>query len=864
MNRTIRALASLAVLLLPMAGRAQTSADLSALVSAVERAPTEQRARLTQDLMQACQAAEAALLAQGAGAAPSKDEWRVLAAGWTAAGESGAGISVDDRVDLFERARQAARRASQSEAQARAGLLAAHALLEVGRAQRAHEIIARTLEDAPRARKTLPFMLRARAEAERQLGRLGDALATVGEAERARPEGAAWRALDWRLAGLRGSLWLEIGLKDRAAVCFARERELIDAATGVEADDLLAAKLHGISLGLLRGDSRGVFVEAARLADEDPLIAARPRWRASVRGAAARAAAQLARTDPSIAGDARERLRAAADDPDVHPRERAALLLRMAEIDLRGGLHAAAEALLDAAETALADCPPNAPERGDVAALRARRAISAGAERAVCEALRSDLRVHLAREAEEWAHLPLRGGGHAWLEPDRRRALLVELLRLEERLDGPEAVLAAWLEIEHPNALVRALDAPRTDLRALREAFLVAGQGSLVWCIGPESGVLIAFDSERVLSAPLEPGIRLAAACRRWLARLGTGDGPDVAREVRDLLLPGPVLARLEGWTGATLLGLDALGEVPLALLTGASGERLGESHALDVLPALSLGPHLARAAAADVARDRDLLFVAATRPSPRATGRVGMLEAFEFGPRDRTRVLAVHGPDRSTLLEGPGATRSALLALRWQTFDAMCFLGHGALDPARERPAVLVFSADPSAADASHDLLGCEEVESAAAPPAVFLLCCRGASGPSRRGEGLPANLAGAWLRAGARTVVHSHADLPVDTGVALAHALLEGAANRLPAAEALRRARVHLLEQGHAPQVLGRVEVVGLGHRPPLGPPTAIAPPQPAAGSGKHASHWLPAAAVGVLVLLCIVLVRRRAVRR
>lgn len=823
--------AALALVCASADARAQDADALRAATDTLERAPAAERATLGSELAALCASAEAHL--------PAGDDLltdpapralvRALARALTACAELGTELTVDERVALFERARRAAARGGQSETQARAGLLAAHLLIESGRARAAWERVELTRRSAPGAAKTLPFLLRARAEAERQLGRLVDALATLDEAERATPAGDAWQSLGWRIPGARGSAWLDLGLTDLAAEQFERETKALAVATRPDPHDLLAAQLHELGLALARADGRSVVARCDELLARDALVRTDSRWRGYVEAQRARALAQRVPRDPSLAPAARAALRAALATPQQDARERASLAVRLAELELRAGDPAASEQALATARASCAELE-DVPERAELDTLDARLALTRDTSRARLAELRNALRAHVATQLGTWRALPLRGGGHAWLRPGARRALLVELMRLELSVDGPEAALAVWLGIEAETALARRAGVQAATLAELRAEYLVPGQSVLVWCVGPENGVVFSLDTEN-LAAELLPGGEeaLRTALERWRARGAATD----ARELRELCFPERARARLVPGTALTLVGLEVLGDPVLEELPLADGVWLGESVAVDVLPSLALGLAWARAAERDTGFDLDLLAVAATRPAHAERPQLGALEDLAVADDELDALAAPFA--RVLSLRGAAVTRAAFLALPFERARALHFLGHGAQDYTRERPAVLVLAEDAVGAT-GRAIAGCDEVETLRGPPLVVLASCATASGPLRPGEGQSAGLPAAWLAAGTRCVVASPRDVPLDVALAFSsefHAALARSAELAPA-EALRRVRARHAEDPTARAALAAVRVIGLGQRAPSRIAARTSPGSNGAGGG------------------------------
>lgn len=791
--------------------RAPDPLELRALADAFDSATGAERDALGRELAAACERAEAALPAgdgELSGAAARTLARAILRAASVYA-EQGDTLPLDVRLAFFERAGRAAGHVGLHDSQARLAGVAATVELEAGFPRAARERIEAARVRHPEAVQTLPFLLRVRADAERRLGLLAEALATLDELECRSADGSGGGPLTWRLAGARGTIWLELGLVDVAAREFAREAALLAAAERPDAQDTFAARAHALSLALARSDPATVVAQCDELLAHDAFVARAPVWRAQIEAKRARALAQLVPRDPSTAPAARAALRAAAEAPAQSARERVVLAVRRAELELRAGDLAAAELALGAVDRERATAP-YAPELAELDTLRARLALARDTPRAELTALRDALRAHVESQRRVRRALPSRGGGQAWLLPGSRRALVVEWLRLELALEGPAAALDVWLGLEEETALVRRAGLGAATLAELRAEYLAPEQSVVVWCAGPESGLVFTLDAATLDAEPLAGGEEgLRAVLERWRASRDPAD----ARRVRETCFPPRARARLAPGRALTLVGLDVVGDPVLEELPLADGTLLGESLAVDVLPALALGLAWARAAARDTAFDLDLVSVCATRPDPAERSRLGELDDLALSDAQLAelgepfaRVLALHGS---------AATRAAFLALPLEHARMLAYLGHGALDDERERPAVLVLAEDGAAR--TRALVDCDAVERLRGPPLVVLAACRSASGPVRAGEGQPAGLPAAWLAAGSRCVVASARDLPLDVARTFVGELNAELARTSDAAtaEAVRSVRARHAADPVARAALASIRVIGLGQR-------------------------------------------------
>jgi CHAT domain-containing protein len=273
------------------------------------------------------------------------------------------------------------------------------------------------------------------------------------------------------------------------------------------------------------------------------------------------------------------------------------------------------------------------------------------------------------------------------------------------------------------------------------------------------------------------------------------------ARELFSLLIE-PALPELEGVSGITIVPDGPLHHLPFEALvaSGTPGEEsLGrlfvEYRGLEFLVerwAVTYAPSLrsltAPGAAPPGALERALVLADPGRPEPR---RGTALRAARRGPLPLAREEAAAirdllGAGRVTLLEGEAATEEALAANlpgagilhlaahAWVDDDAPLFSGVALHNGVLE----------------AHEARGLD-----IAGKLVVLSGCETAGGPLRRGEGLE-SLARQFLDAGARGVVASLWRVDDSTAHLMRRFYRELEAGA-PAAEALRRAKVHLLRE-------------------------------------------------------------------
>lgn len=538
---------------------------------------------------------------------------------------------------------------------------------------------------------------------------------------------------------------------------------------------------------------------------------------------------ESARAKPEDAARARATLEEALADAALLGLDRVMPELDLAELALRGSDWEAAEQRIAAAAEAMGPVEARAalPPYAGWFALSARLLVERTDRPATREALgamREALARTLALRVEEWGQRELRSSGYGPLQYGDKRALVSELMRLDMRLDegesGIERAFAHLLSVEGTGTLARRLAAPAVSLAEVRATLLapIPGHVLLVYFPAAERTHLFVvrrdavehfflpavdlvglarFEAERTLRRPLpDSGTEWKAQERaRALARL------------QEVLLPPQVHARLGGDSRWTIVGEDLLGQVPFEAMS-LDGAYLGTARAIARLPSLAVGAHLAGRARAR----------AESRPAG-AGERSVLLLAGPLGPAaalsetELAGIVAPYPASSRRIALGPEASVETL-ERTLASAQVLQILAHGRHDPLRERPTGMLLAG----AEGREAFFGAEEVARLDAPPLVVLTVCGAGRAPKRRGDAGAADLAGAFLAAGARArcVVQSAYDLDVESARRLSScfhaALLRGDAP----AEALRKARVELAgdEAFADPFHHASMVVVGLGH--------------------------------------------------
>jgi len=384
------------------------------------------------------------------------------------------------------------------------------------------------------------------------------------------------------------------------------------------------------------------------------------------------------------------------------------------------------------------------------------------------------------------------------------------------------------LEAEALGTLARRAELTAVTTAAVRAGFLVDGQGVLLLLPARDRSHLFALDRERTTHYELERWDVLKLPAQEFQSLLlrdprslssGTGGKRHLARlerlqgELSELLLPPAVVARIAGWRRLTVLGANLLAQVPFEALRTEAGW-LGTTHAVDQLPSLALGLYLVarREARKPSAAEHDLVLVPALRPSDYARERWNDLDARSVPTRDVERLTDPFA-ERTRVLDEDDAVEEELLALDLRGVPVVHFLVHGAQLSDRERGAALAL---PGGADAS-TLLTCEDVERALRIDGLVILsACGVGRGPARPGDDNVAHLGGAFLNAGAHTVVTSRALLLYAETLELMETVHVRLAAGATPAEALRAARAGVPEENLSARFhAATLQVLGLGQR-------------------------------------------------
>lgn len=743
------------------------------------------------------------------------------------------------------------------------------------------------LDLAPAERRLERALLRFHAADKRRILRdFEGALADVERAEQLLGDDASsWSAmLRCSLVGQRGWIQQDWGAIDAAARAFERERELVEQLTARNAGDERASEgvvvdcdLHQANVAVLLGEPGRI---ERVLADRAEFYETRERASQRLKLRLAGAWTELARREDRVDAfrTARETYAAVLDAIPATDVERIRGELRLAALELGAGHDAEARSTWQRAGESLDALTGTATgERRVWTGLGARMALHANAERAQLATWRTAIERELEAFLAEWQGLVERNGGYGFMHNDDVLALFVELGQLSLVLDGPvDGARRAfgWVARAHASSsLARALgcDAPTVE-RLQADLVSEDGHGVLLYVAGPVISQVYALDRTALSLHAVADQFRVERARRRLARELAVDGGATfgpaaaaAAKELAEALLPDELRARIASWKTVGICGLDSfLGDVPFELLDVGDGKFLGLERATYSLPSIAVVARLAR----DVADGRPPLTRVGMLALPKTSARVATeheLPELVLEGDALEELLDAYPPALCESFVGEHATASRLAS--WRGAQVLQLLAHGVRDDSHPLGTSLALAPDGEDDDGLLDATGLAAIFGARdAPRLVVAAACRAGSGAQRRGDAAATDLTGAFLRAGSRTVLASSHDLDLE----VARRLSAGFHRELRAgsspAEALRRARVLLLQDsrftGWIQPLLMRV--VGVGSVTPFEvEPSPEAPRRTLASEREHAfdRRTLVGVVVGACVLaLVLVGVRRR----
>lgn len=711
--------------------------------------------------------------------------------------------------------------------------------------ERSEEVLRAAVEAHPPLARSSLSCLHFLAELMRKQSRFDDALQLLDHLDERLREGGgaeaalgapAWHGLRAAASGSRGQVLRRLGLPDRAALAFRDEAD--EAALAGSATAAARSVLNRVDLDLMleRFESARGRVREAR--GEDWYGAVGTDVRAQFEIAEGLAESELEREGRGGPEPARailesvlERGRAAEIDAWVAE-------INLVDLCVRASDWEAAETYLARAlarrSTVALEGDRRLFERALTATQAARLALARGDGEAVLREHLPEVRAGFDELLEAWGRTPHRAGGLGFLRLGNRREVLSTLIRLELALDaqgGPERALGHWLRAEALGSTARLLELSAVDLERLRDDFLGEREGALVLLPSKDRSHLFAIDDERVVHFELPSRDRLRAPAEALTTALAQSPTrmADTARLERHLervanlaealtevfFAPG-LRSVMERWRGVTTVGFHLLGAMPFAPLEWDERQRVGERFALGEAPSLAVGVALVERARSRPAGEPVLI----ANLDPRTAERATSWQPLEVTPdvvRALTRSLA-----GSRVYVGRDVTPRVVLEQDLRAAPVVQFLAHGIYRGERERGAALVLSAGEGrvgdAARAEDGVLTCERIESATrfGGGLVVLATCGSGRGPARAGDDTLAHLGGAFLKAGASSLVLAEREVEFGVAVAVLDAFYEELAAGASVAESLRRARTKGSRPWLETYYLAPFEVVGAGHQP------------------------------------------------
>ena len=687
------------------------------------------------------------------------------------------------------------------------------------------------------SRDLLALAYHGLARVEQTSGRFEEGLALLRQAREEASD------VDPGIASLLESraamILIDMGVPDRADAPIARARTLSDKDAedgdlnfGSRFDMFYALALQRMGVGRWQ-DVLDVLDEMA--ADIDWAEARKKmgekrvrKNHASIAALRGTALSRMAQVDPEAFPRARVALTEVVDGADSHPLDRFTALTRLVQLHLdRFDLEAAKEALDRAlrirGEGGFGTLPQE--EVAWLLALEARRERLAGD---ATEATHVRLREVLEQLLGRWRGVE-RLGGTGFLRFERARLLVTELLGHGD----PEAALETLLRTQEIGVVWRSLGSPLVSLERVRKALCQQDSGCLVFFPGPDRSYLFAVDLEHVLrfELPKAPWIeRKELEYRRWLLRDPRTLSErrreqrqhairSLGRELAEALFPEAARRAFEGWTHVRIAGRSLLNDAALETLPVFEGEALGLTHAVSDVPSLPVGVALAERRAQHLSgpeRKNRALLLGAPELSPETRDRFPVLEDFLLTKERMRPFLDAMSAFEPVLLSGSEASTLAVNQAVARGANVLHVLAHGVSDSSLELRPMIALAPDESRTDG---LLTVATARGLHAPDVVFLSVCRTADGVSRPGDAGAAHFGGAFLEAGASTVILSPQDVRMHAALAMTKAFylaLDGEGTSV--SEALRRARVAMsaTEQFRDPTSWGLVTAFGLGEAP------------------------------------------------
>jgi hypothetical protein len=656
------------------------------------------------------------------------------------------------------------------------------------------------------------------------------------------------------LLARRGSIDVMLGRLDQASRRLDTVQRLL-AERGAGGEDTEAEQFfllcRRLDLMTAREQFASVRASIARFERERDErgrpLAAEQRQQLELHGLAADYhATQLQPEGIAAAADGLEALLAA---PSLPTDSRTLASLWLADLELRRGRPARA-----AAHLAVADLVPTRGQRWLSAAVRSELARASGSSAEELARHEANLRSILREMIAEWRLASWERESTGFLRLGARLRTLAELIAVTVTLHGPEAAMQDVLDVQCCTSLSRARAAEPLPLAQLRQRVLRSDHGALVFVPAWNGSHVFAFDRDRLVHTTLPRAAELrqhTAALRQELLALDQDTVPEAtvtalrqhSATLAEALLPPAVRALMANWSHVTITGGNLLGSPVFGCLPWDGDTLLGERFALATTGSLPLLVRLQEQAPDPAGHLHSTVF-ATLQPAPAFAERNRISEHLPLAG-DRWQRLCAALPRDAQLLVDEAATVDAFVARAtaepaWLSL----LLAHGE-QPLVDQPPALGFAPDQHHPDGA---LTPARIRAAGARGLVVLAACHAARGPLRMGDDdVAESLAGAFLFAGACTVVASPAPLRLSMHLETASALIAASMAGIEVAEALRLAR---REVGGSDWVqryrAAQIELTGLG--------TAVLAPVAA-----RSAPWLWLGGAALLGALLLPLLRR-----
>lgn len=655
------------------------------------------------------------------------------------------------------------------------------------------------------------------------------------------------------LLGQRAQYWLDLGRADLAAD--ASESQLAWVRESGDPEAILNALLRAANIDLTARSFESVIERcelAKRLSRENSV---HPLYLAQLEIQKGQAERELELSDPKRPAHAAETLRAALASPDLPATLRMLGRLTLADAEMARSNMTAAGAELEIVER---ESAASAGDHGSpIEVIAARLAtLRFRLESLAPSVLSADLpsiREELTRAVEglfgDWRRSRTGERLFAFLNRKEYRDLLAAWIHATIAVDpsphGAEKCFDLLVRAQSFGSLAEAIGGVRVEtVAAVREQWLGKRGLLLMYLPAVEGTVLIAVDSSEITVHSLAGSRRLDEVRRgfiRYVSRRpeerGSADRMETPETVTSEFLPSSVIAKLATHDELTIIGYELLGAIPFEGFRVA-GKFLGVTHSIVYAPSIRVGLALSERAAQPRSFERSVVAIDRPALSEALATRFPGLDTFSDVPEVRSGLAEIYGSTRIRWWDGASATREHL----GESAYVLQIFAHGVFDARVDPPTCIALAAcegDPIG------MLAIGDLPHQGVAPLVIQASCSAAKGPLVRGEDGLSHFGGAWLRAGATTVILPSQDVNVFSTVRFLEAFHARLARRHDTpAEAARAAREELANDPRYsdPYYFAAMHVYGFG-REQLSIPAA---------SESADGHSLPLIALAVITAI------------